>query len=101
MTLALKTPRQVTLIVNNVVAACSDIEKLNRTGYNYIYQCSGFIAHYNLGGFKSAYSPRGSLYADIKRNEPYNRWLNFKPGDENYDYYRQRAEIYRQIVSRI
>jgi hypothetical protein len=91
-----KTPRQVTLIVNNVVKACQDIEKLNSTGYKYIHLASGFIAHYNINGFKGYYTGR-SLRSDILANQPNNQWHNFKPGQENYEYYHQKGEIYNAI----
>lgn len=50
------TEKQKSLIVNNIVKACSDIEKLNGTGYKFIYLANGFIAHYNINGFKDHYS---------------------------------------------
>lgn len=98
--LTLLTPRQETLIVNNVVAAVRDIRKLNRTGYKFINLCSGFIAHYDLYGFIDYYGGE-SLRADILDNWQANKWLNFRAGDENYEYYRQKARIYTNIVERI
>ncbi len=97
MALTPYTERQATLIVNNVVRACSDITKLNGTGYKYINLCPGFIAHYNRYGFIDYYE-RNSLREDILRNAEMNRWLNFRPGDENYEYYMAKADIYRRIV---
>ena len=94
------TERQQTLIVNNVVRACEDIEKLNKTGYNYIYLCSGFIAHYNLCGFRDTYSD-GSLRSDILKHQSSNQWNNFSPGEENYDYYKSKAQVYNQIVEKL
>ena len=94
------TPRQKTLIVNNVLAACKDIEKLNRTGYGFLYLASGFIAHYNLGGFRAHYSER-SLSAEILRNHRANSWANFRPGDKNYEYYKSKAEVYKKITDRL
>ena len=98
--LTLLTPRQETLIVNNVVAACDDINKLNRTGYRFINLASGFIAHYDLYGFIAHYSSN-DLRDDIQNNFDANKWTNFRPGEENYDYYRQKARIYQSIVERI
>lgn len=45
-------------IVNNIelVFKTGDIQKLNNPSYKFIYLLSGFIAHYNLNGFQSAYS---------------------------------------------
>ena len=97
MALVPYTERQATLIVNNVVRATRDITKLNRTGYNYLYLCSGFIAHYNVHGFKDYYT-LNSLAADILRNVEMNQWRNFRPGDKDYEYYMAKADIYRRIV---
>lgn len=102
MALTLKTPRQVSLIVNNIVAACGDIEKLNRTGYNWIMQAQGFIAHHNLWGFRDAYSAPGSLAHDILRNSSINQWNNFHPADRDYaSYMMQKRDIYNRIVAEI
>lgn len=95
------TPRQQTLIVNNIVRACECIEVLNKTGYNYINLCCGFIAHYNLYGFRDAYKRHGSLREAILNNEHANMWRNFHPGDQNYEYYMSKAAVYRRIIEEI
>jgi len=100
MSIAPLTEKQMDLIVKNVVAAVRDITKLNGTGYKFINLASGFIAHYNLRGFIARYSD-GSLGAAIKRNARQNRWDNFKPGDENYDYYMTKREVYNRILMAI
>lgn len=100
MSLIPLTERQKTLIVNNVVSAVKDINKLNRTGYKYLYLCSGFIAHYNLHGFISHYQDY-DLKRDILDNVNINKWLNFRPGDKDYEYYRSKADVYAQIVAKI
>ena len=84
------------LIVRNVISACKDTAKLNKRGYGFLYLCSGFIAHYNLNGFKGVYSPYG-LRSDIAKNKRYNQWLNFKPGDTDYEYYKSKADTYNAI----
>jgi hypothetical protein len=94
------TEKQKSLIVNNIVKACDDIEKLNGTGYKYIYLASGFIAHYNLNGFKSHYSG-ASLSRDILANESSNKWLNFREGDRDYLYYKSKADIYSRICNKL
>jgi hypothetical protein len=94
------TERQKTLVVNNIVRACADITKLNRTGYNFLYLAQGFIAHYNVYGFIDYYS-RNDLRTDILRNTKWNMWDNFRPGDRDYDYYMTKAEIYRRVVTAI
>jgi hypothetical protein len=94
------TDRQKTLIVNNVVSACKDINKLNKTGYNFLYLASGFIAHYNLHGFKAFYSDN-TLRQEILLNLKQNMWTNFTPRDRDFDYYMSKADVYRRIVEQI
>jgi len=91
------TPKQKDLIVANVLRACTDIEKLNGTGYKYLYMCSGFIAHYNLQGFKAHYSEH-SLKRDIERNYKQNQWNNFRDGDEHAAYYHSKRDVYNAIL---
>ena len=67
------TEKQKSLIVNNIVKACDDIEKLNGTGYRYIYLACGFIAHYNINGFKAHYSEY-DLARDILSNARSNQF---------------------------
>ena len=55
MSLIPLTERQKTLIVNNVVKSVKNIDSLNKTGYNFLYLASGFIAHSNLNGFITFY----------------------------------------------
>ena len=98
------TEKQKSLIVNNIVKACDDISKLNGTGYKYIYLASGFIAHYNIHGFKANYNLVDcgySLSDAILANEHANRWDNFNPGDSNYAYYKSKADIYSRIVAKL
>ena len=104
----LLTDRQETLIYNNVIrAATENICKLNRTGYNFLYLCSGFIAHYNVAGFTDyylrtgLYGSKSALAADILANKEANKWSNFRPGDEHYAYYKQKADLYARIVRTI
>jgi hypothetical protein len=101
MALTRYTERQKTLIVNNIVRACVDIEKLNRTGYKFIYLAQGFIAHYDLYGFRAAYSQSGSLAHDIMRNASINQWNNFHSSDVDYAYYMDKRDIYNRIVAKL
>jgi len=98
-----KTEATMTRIVNNVakVIKTGNIELLSKQAYNYLYLCSGFIAHYNWNGFKAYYADTALLKADILANENINRWLNFHPGDENFDYYQNKAQIYSAIIKAI
>jgi hypothetical protein len=95
------TDRQQTLIVNNVVKAVKyGIDNLNKTGYNFLYLASGFIAHYNQYGFIAHYQ-QYSLKRDILDNVNANLWRNFRQGDQNYEYYKSKAEVYQRIVDAI
>ena len=94
------TERQKTLIVNNVVKACKNIDNLNRTGYNFVYQASGFIAHYDLYGFIASYTGE-SLKRDIVSFAGQNQWNNFRPGERNYEYYMSKKDVYNRIVKEI
>jgi len=100
MSLTPLTERQKTLIVNNVVKACKDITQLNKTGYNFLYLASGFIAHYNLYGFIDYYE-NTSLKHDIISNAGQNQWKNFRPGERDYDYYMSKADVYNRILAEI
>lgn len=91
------TTRQKQLIAKNVLAACKDINKLNKTGYNFLYLASGFIAHYNLEGFKAYYSEH-DLQADIERNAKPNQWNNFRAGERDADYYHSKRDCYNMIL---
>lgn len=91
------TQRQKALIVSNVLEACTGIEKLNKTGYNYLYLCSGFIAHHNLYGFIDYYKTH-SLKRDIELNYRQNQWANFKAGDDHAEYYHSKRDVYNAIL---
>ena len=100
MSLTPLTERQKSLIVNNVVKACRNTDSLNKTGYNYLYLCSGFIAHYDLYGFISHYSDT-NLKHDIVSFAGQNQWKNFRPGDSDYEYYMSKADVYNRILKEI
>ena len=101
MALTPLTERQKALIVSNVVKACKNIDNLNKTGYKFINLCSGFIAHYDLYGFISAYSNPGSLKRDILSYAGQNQWNNFRPGERDYDYMMAKKDVYNRIVAQI
>ena len=100
MALTPLTERQKALIVSNVVKACKNIESLNKTGYKYLYLCSGFIAHYDLYGFIGYYSDR-NLKHDIVSFAGQNQWKNFRPGERDYEYYMSKADVYNRILAQI
>jgi len=94
------TERQKSLIVNNVVKACDNINALNKTGYKFLYLASGFIAHYNLGGFRDHYNYH-DLKSDILVNAKQNQWMNFSPSDQNYQYYKSKQDVYNRIIKKL
>ena len=100
MSLTALTERQKSLIVSNVVKACKNIDSLNKTGYKYLYLCSGFIAHYDLYGFISHYS-NSNLKQDIIAYANQNQWKNFRPGERDYDYYLSKADVYKRILEQV
>jgi hypothetical protein len=94
------TTREKQLISKNILAACKDINKLNKRGYDFINVASGFIAHYDINGFKAYYSEH-SLQADIERNAKPNQWNNFRKGEGYYDYYMAKRDCYNMILGGI
>ena len=100
MSLTPLTERQKVLIVSNVVKACKDITQLNKTGYRYLYLCSGFIAHYDLYGFISFYE-HISLKNDLIGFAGQNQWKNFRHGERDYEYYMSKADVYNRILAEI
>ena len=95
------TTTQQTRIVNNIVAAIAmDISKLNGPAYRFISGCPGFIAHYDINGFK-AHFEGSSLARDILANQPINQWANFKPGQDWYEYNMSRKAIYNTICNNL
>lgn len=92
------TETQCKRIAANILAACSDINKLNNSSYKYLYLCSGFIAHYDLHGFRAHYDEPGTLARDITQNARANQWANFRPGDRDYAYYMSKRDIYNRIL---
>jgi hypothetical protein len=100
MSLTPLTQRQQDLIVSNVVKACKNIDNLNKTGYKFVYLCSGFIAHYDLYGFIASYTGE-SLKRDLISYAGQNQWNNFRPGERDYDYYMSKKEVYNRILKEI
>jgi len=91
------TEKEKVLTIKNVVAAIKDITKLNKRGYNFLNQSTGFIAHYNMYGFIDYYS-NWPLVSDIMANAEMNQWGNFSKGDENYDYKMAKKDVYNRIL---
>lgn len=91
------TQREKELTSKNILAACKDITKLNKRGYDFINMANGFIAHYNLQGFIAYYSEH-SLQDDIERNAKANQWTNFRNGERDADYYHAKRDCYNMIL---
>ena len=88
------------LIIKNVLAACGNIEKLNKRGYDFLYLANGFIAHYDINGFK-AYYREHSLVRDIEENYRQNQWRNFRTGEPMAEYYHSKRDIYNAILGNL
>ncbi len=100
MPLTLRTNRQADLIVSSLrkVFQTDDVQHLTKSAYNFLYQCSGFIAHYNLYGFRDEYANVNDLKRAIARNYGANQWRNFQPGQRDYEYYMEKRDIYNRIA---
>lgn len=94
------TPRQKSLILSSFkrVFSTGNIDNLTNSAYKYIYLASGFIAHYNLLGFRDAYQDVARLKENILRNAQANTWSNFTPSDRHYDYYMSKVDVYKELV---
>lgn len=90
-----------TLLRGLALATTKDINKLSVKAYNFIHICSGFIAHYNIRGFIAEYGTASNLADAVLRNRIMNKYDNFHPGEENYEYYHQKAEIYDTLCNEI
>jgi hypothetical protein len=99
MALQLKTPRQAQLIVASVrkVMQTGEIEHLTKQAYDFLNLSSGFIAHYNLFGFRDYYSDVENLRRDILIHQMRNQWRNFTAHDKDYDYMMQKKLIYNNL----
>lgn len=95
----LLTLRQTDLIVSSIrkVFETNDINNLTNSAYKFLNLSSGFIAHYNLYGFRDAYANVNGLKHQLAQNYGSNQWNNFHPGENGYDYMMQKKEIYNRI----
>jgi hypothetical protein len=97
----LKTLRQTDLIVSSIrkVFETNDINHLSSSAYKFLSLSSGFIAHYNLFGFRDAYANVHDLKRELAQNYNSNQWSNFRSGERDYDYMMQKKEIYNRICA--
>ena len=96
MIMDILTSAKANSIVKNVVQACEDINKLTGPSYQWLNFCSGFIAHYNLEGFKQEYQAHGSLRLAVLRLKNQNQWEHLIRGEEG-KYYKQKQDMYNRI----
>jgi len=91
--------RQVAMIVGNIrkVMTTKTSKNLTKQSYDFLYQASGFIAHYNIYGFQIEYTNTVQLAIDILNNKGSNQWNNFRTGEEHYDYYMAKKVCYNAI----
>ena len=97
------TERQKVMITNNVarVIKTGNIDYLTKQSYNFLYLANGFIAHYNLHGFMDYYNNTNELRNDILENRYSNQWNNFHPGENDYEYYMSKKDLYNRICEAI
>jgi hypothetical protein len=97
----LLTLRQTDLIVSSIrkVFETNDINHLSSSAYKFLNLSSGFIAHYNLYGFRDAYDNVNDLKAQLAQSYAANQWSNFRPGERDYSYMMQKKEIYNRICA--
>ena len=76
-----------------------DIDNLTKDAYHYIYLAIGFIAHYDIHGFKDVYANTSDFKKDILYNQGSNQWNNFSKKDADFEYYFQKRNIYNAICN--
>ena len=95
-------------ILNSIkkVLATGDSSKLTKDAYDFLNLTSGFIAHYNINGFKDYYRDTNLLREDIARSldlRDYDRYITdsyFSKGEQS-SYYAQKANVYKQLTELI
>ena len=81
----------------NKVLKTGNIDELSKRAYNFLYLCSGFIAHYDINGFKAHYEDVNDLKRNLEANYRANMFTNFREGEENAAYYHSKAEVYKRF----
>ena len=87
-------------ITANILDAVQDIHKLNTSGYRFLQSMSGFIAHYNINGFKEYYTEHDLKTdilnsMDIKRKERYIDDKFFTERDK--DFYQSKYNVLNNL----
>ena len=78
-----------------------NIDKLTRDAYDFLYNMSGFIAHYDINGFKAHYANVEDLRQNILRSSDIgdNRFISdsyFSQGEQK-DYYAAKYDVGNKI----
>jgi hypothetical protein len=91
-------------IIANIekVIRTKNIELLRKSSYDFLYLMSGFIAHYDINGFKDHYSDVDDLINDIRNSvditDPErmvrDKWFENEYGEA---YCNSKAEIFRAL----
>lgn len=81
-----------------------DIDKLTKDAYHFVMNLSGFIAHYDINGFKSNYRNVGDLVRDLKGSMDVlrpNYYItdSFFTGGDQPEYYAAKSDILNYIDS--
>lgn len=98
------TQKQSLNIANNIakVIKKQDMELLSSASYKFISICSGFIAHYDLQGFKNHYSNNVMQFAgEILNFKSISGKTNYREGEKNYEYYKSKADTYILICEQL
>ena len=88
------------------VIKTKDIQKLSKDAYAFTMNLSGFIAHYNIEGFKSEYENVADLVRDLKNSSDiqdsnrYKRDSYFSEGEQK-EYYASKSNILEFIAELI
>lgn len=98
------TQKQASTIANNIakVIKKQDMDLLSSAAYKYISIQSGFIAHYNLQGFRDYYQNDVMQFAhDILDNKNISSRTNYRQDHKDYEYYKSKADTYLLICQQI
>jgi len=90
----------------NLVLKTGDINKLNKPTYTHISLMSGFIAHYDLHGFRGYYECTSDLIRDLANSADFRNpereirdpWFAKEYGKE---YCQSKANFYNGVVTLI
>ena len=94
------TIEQCNSIVENVVAACDDVDKLDDMGYQFLCSCGGFCAHRDIDGFKEHYKTFPQMRHDLYKYEPFVTGFNsWNQKQESLLYHRSKKYIYSKIMA--